>query len=155
MKLSVLTLTNDTDDTRRLSVFGYVEWCMGPPRSGEQRFVVTDMDEATGVLFSRNTYNVEFAGSTGFWRATDIPQSYTADRTELVGRHHTLRAPAALFRARLAGRTGAGLDPCGALQVSVELGPRESRRVAFVLGHGHDRAHAIELAERYASVAQA
>ena len=32
---------------RRLSVFGYVEWCLGPPRSGEQRFVVTDVDPPT------------------------------------------------------------------------------------------------------------
>jgi cyclic beta-1,2-glucan synthetase len=60
-----------------------------------------------------------------------------------------------LFRARLAGRTGAGLDPCGALQLSVELEPGESRQVAFVLGQGRDRAHALELAGRYASLSQA
>ena len=155
VKVALLTVTNDTDHRRRLSVFGYVEWCLGPPRSGERRFVVTEMDDSTGVLLSRNTYNSEFANGTAFWRATDNPQSYTGDRSEFIGRDRTLSAPAALFRERLAGRTGAGLDPCGALQISIELGPHESRRVAFVLGYGRDRTHAIDLAERYASLAQA
>ena len=155
VKLSVLTLTNDTDQRRRLSVFGYVEWCLGPPRSGERRFVVTDMDQASGVMLSRNGYNAEFGGCTAFWRATEAPLSHTGDRAEFVGRNRTLSAPAALLRDRLAGRTGAGLDPCGALQIALELEPGESRRVAFALGEGRDRAHAIELAARYASLAHA
>ena len=37
VKLSLLTLTNTSSATRRLSVFGYVEWVLGPPRAGERR----------------------------------------------------------------------------------------------------------------------
>ena len=33
VKLMVLTLTNTSKAARRLSVFGYVEWCLGPPRA--------------------------------------------------------------------------------------------------------------------------
>ena len=155
VKLAVLTLTSTAEVTRHLSVFGHVEWCLGPPRTGHQRFVVTEMDGETGVLLSRNAYNAEFAGAVAFWRATDMPRSHTGDRAEFVGRNRTLGAPAGLFRDRLAGRTGAGLDPCGTLQVAVTLAPGESHRVAFVLGQGRDRAHAMELAARYSTVAQA
>ena len=49
VKLAVLTLTKHAAVTRRISVFGYVEWCLGPPRAGERRFVVTEMDDVTGV----------------------------------------------------------------------------------------------------------
>jgi cyclic beta-1,2-glucan synthetase len=155
VKVTVLTLTNTTEERRRISVFGYVEWSLGPPRAGERRFVVTEMDDATGVLLARNTYNADFGASIAFWRATTPPRSHTGDRADFVGRHRTLSAPAALFRERLAGRTGAGLDPCGALHVVLEIEPGESRSVAFVLGQGRDRAHAIELAARYSSLAQA
>ena len=155
VKLSVLTLTNVTGMRQRISVFGYVEWCLGPPRSGERRFVVSEMDDAAGVLLARNGYNADFSGSVAFWRATETPQSHTADRGEFVGRNRTLSAPAALFRERLAGRTGAGLDPCGALQIALEIEPGDSRSVAFVLGQGRDRSHAIELAARYSSLAHA
>ncbi|MGH9347488.1 MAG: GH36-type glycosyl hydrolase domain-containing protein, partial [Vicinamibacterales bacterium] len=155
VKLAVLTLTNTTALRRRLSLFGYVEWCLGPPRTGERRFVVTGMDDETGVMLSRNGYNADFGNNVAFWRATATPRSHTGDRAEFIGRHRALSAPAALFRERLAGRTGAGLDPCGALQIALEIEPGESRSVAFVLGQGRDRSHAIELAARYSSLAQA
>jgi len=41
VKVARLTLTNTSTDPRRVSVFGYVEWCLGPPRSGDRRFVAT------------------------------------------------------------------------------------------------------------------
>ncbi len=69
-RFSLLTLTNDSDAPRRLSVFGYVEWVMGPPRAGERRFVVTEQDEATGSILARNTYNAEFSQAVSLWRAT-------------------------------------------------------------------------------------
>src|SRR6185503_7540459 len=40
------------------------------------------------------------------------------------------------------------------LQLTVTLAPGESRQVAFVLGQGRDHAHAIDLAERFATVAR-
>ncbi|OFW02633.1 MAG: hypothetical protein A3I61_10990 [Acidobacteria bacterium RIFCSPLOWO2_02_FULL_68_18] len=155
VKLAVVTLTNTGTRPRHISVFGYVEWCLGPPRAGERRFVVTELDDATGALLARNAYNAEWSESVAFWRATEAPRSYTADRTEFVGRNRSLSAPAALFRERLAKRTGAGLDSCGALHVAVALAPGESHRVAFVLGHGPNRASAVALAARYSSLAQA
>jgi cyclic beta-1,2-glucan synthetase len=153
VKLARLRLTNTSKTMRRVSVFGYVEWWLGSPRFGESRHVVTEMD-GTSVMLARNPYNAEFAERVAFWRATMAPHSHTADRAEFVGRNRTSSAPAALFRDRLAGRTGAGLDPCGALQLVLELAPGESRSVAFVLGEGRDRAHALELGARYSSLAQ-
>jgi cyclic beta-1,2-glucan synthetase len=154
VKLTVLTITNRTQERRRLSVFGYVEWCLGPPRAGERRFVTTEM-MTTRESCSRAMPTT--LSSARAWRSgpRPLPPAYTGDRAEFIGRNRTLSAPAALFRERLDGRTGPGLDPCGAMQLAVDLEPGQSRRVAFVLGEGKDRAHAIDLAARYASLDQA
>ena len=154
VKVSLLTLTNTATAARRISVFGYVEWCLGPPRAGERRFVVSERDEPTGAIVAANTFNTEFAGQVAFLHTTEAAGSHTCDRGEFVGPDRSLRRPAALFREALTGRTGAGLDPCAALQVTLEIEPGQSRRVAIVLGHGRDRASAIALASRYSALAQ-
>jgi cyclic beta-1,2-glucan synthetase len=152
VKLSILTLTNRSNSTRRLSLFGYVEWCLGPPRSGERRFVVTELDQGTGAILARNRYNTEFAECVAFWHATEQAVARTCDRGEFIGRNRSLNRPAALAAERLTGRIGAGLDPCAALQIQIQLEPGASRRVAFVLGEGRDAAHARELAARYGTL---
>jgi cyclic beta-1,2-glucan synthetase len=155
VKLSLLTLTNTSSRRIRLSVFGYVEWCLGPPRSGEQRFVVTDVAPGLEGVFARNTFNTEFGSALSFFCVSAPLLAYTADRAEFVGRDRTLAAPAALFRPRLSGRVGAGLDPCAALQVTCDLAPGETTQLVFTLGQGRDPAHASELAQKYGSTDRA
>jgi cellobiose phosphorylase len=152
VKLAILTITNSSVMTRRLSVFGYVEWCLGPPRTGERRFVTTECDGTSGAIFASNVYNTDFRDRVGVFHATERARSFTCDRAEFVGRNRTLRAPAGLIRERLSGRTGAGLDACGALQLELSVEPGESRRIAFVLGEGRDGTHARELAATYSKL---
>ncbi|MEQ1731358.1 MAG: carbohydrate-binding protein, partial [Vicinamibacterales bacterium] len=154
VKVSLLRLVNTTTQKRRLSVFGYVEWCLGPPREGDRRFVVTEVDTDTSLL-ARNTYNSEYGRAVAFWRASTAPLSFTCDRAEFIGRNQSASAPAGLAHARLSGRSGAGLDACGALHLAIDLEPGETRTVAFALGYGPDREAALVLAGRYATVAAA
>jgi cyclic beta-1,2-glucan synthetase len=151
VKVAILTVTNTSTVPRRLAIFGYVEWCLGPPRSGERRFVVSERD-GTGALLARNPYNTDFPDQVAFWHVTEPAGSFTCDRGEFIGRGRTLSNPAALFRADLSGRTGPALDPCGALKVSLTVPPGESRRVAFILGWGPRRDAAVDLAGRYSTL---
>ncbi len=123
VKLAILTITNRSESTRRLSVFGYVEWCLGPPQLGIQRFVTTEFDQPSSAIFASNVYNSEFRDRVAFFHATQHARSFTCDRAEFIGRNRTARRPLALVRDRLVGRVGAGLDPCGALQLEVVLAP--------------------------------
>ena len=150
VKLSILTLVNDSDRPRRLTVFSYNDWALGPPKPGSPRFVVTERDGASGALFARDVFGagrerVAFAAASG------EVLSVTADRREFLGRNGSLGRAAGLRRERLSGRVGAGLDPCAAIQTSADLAPGQTRRVVLVLGQGKDAAEARLLLEKYAS----
>src|SRR5216117_307386 len=60
IKVSRLTLKNDSGRMRRLSVTAYVEWVLGASRSVSAPFVVTEIDSTTGAMLARNTWNSEF-----------------------------------------------------------------------------------------------
>ncbi|MET0809454.1 MAG: cyclic beta 1-2 glucan synthetase, partial [Pseudoxanthomonas sp.] len=150
VKYSVIKLRNDTTVPRRLSATGYVEWVLGDLRNKSSMHVVTEVDPVTGAMFARNAYNTEFTGRVGFFHVDAPTRTFTADRTEFIGRNRSLANPAAMGRVRLSGKLGAALDPCSAIQVSLELQPGEERQLVFMLGVGGRRnADAAGLIQQY------
>jgi cellobiose phosphorylase len=57
--------------------------------------------------------------------------SYTADRSEFIGRNRNLANPQALYRKKLSGRTGASMDPCAALHVKFDLLNGAEKEIIF------------------------
>lgn len=139
IKFSVLKVRNDSGQTRKLSATGYIEWVLGDLRQKSAMHIITETDQATGALFGRNAYNADFPDRTAFFYVDAIAHgadtiSFSGDRTEFIGRNGNLQNPAALKRARLSGRLGAGLDPCAAIQIAFGLADGEQREVVFMLG---------------------
>ena len=149
VKFMVLHLRNLTDRPRRLTVTGYFEWALGELRQKGLLHIQTEVDLRTGALLARNRYNTEFPDRTVFLDVHDPLRTLTGDRREFIGRNGDLSRPAALLNARLSGKVGAGLDPCGAIMVPVVLAPGAAQEVTFRLGLGRDAEDVQTLIRRF------
>ncbi len=150
IKISRLTIRNVSDRARRLSVTAFAEWVLGLSRGASAPMVVTERDAETGAIFARNPWNMNQGGRVAFADLGGRQKAWTADRGEFIGRNGTIDNPAALSAALpLSQRVGAGLDPCAALQTTIELERGAATEVVYFLGQAGDAAEAQALIERY------
>ena len=143
VKVSSLLLRNASSRARRIAVTGYVEWVLGDERAKTAMHVVTERVDGAPAVLARNAYNTDFGGSAAFL-AVDVDggpasidgASVCGDRAEVLGANGSLAHPVALDGGALSGRVGAGLDPCAAVRVVVEIAPGADACVVIRLGAG-------------------
>jgi len=159
VKFVMIKIRNDSKRRRQLSVTGFVAFVLGDLRSSNAMYINTELTKS-GAILANNYYNTDFGERTVFFDATTAYLNLTlrtvsGDRTEFIGRNGTLAEPAALKRKCLSGRVGAGLDPCGAIQLTFDLEQGETREVVFILGAGQTKQDANALLQRYSSLISA
>ena len=96
------------------------------------------------LLFERNPRSRILDFDPEIWSRHSLA---FGDRTEFLGRNGSPASPAAMRRTRLSNRTGAGLDPCTAIQTQLMLDDRQERVIVFTLGAAgseHDARHLVQ-----------
>ncbi|HEX5792103.1 MAG TPA: glucoamylase family protein, partial [Rheinheimera sp.] len=152
VKISRLTLRNTSDQRRQLRVTAYAEWVLGRDRAACAPFLISEFEQEHSVLLAQNPWQTAFVGKVAFAAlGSNTPLTgWTADRTEFIGRNHSVQNPQALVQQQyLNARAGAALDPCAALQHSLCLAPGEQIELVFLLGQTADKASALALVQRY------
>jgi cyclic beta-1,2-glucan synthetase len=144
VKFVVVKLRNQSKRARSLSLTGYWELVLGEWRHANLMHIVTETDPHTGALFARNAYGRECANRVVFAHVSERERSVSGNRTEFIGRNGSLASPAAMRRKRLSGRTGAGFDPCAAIQTGSNWTQDRTREVVFVFGAARDDGRSAE-----------
>ncbi|MBI2425936.1 MAG: cyclic beta 1-2 glucan synthetase [Candidatus Hydrogenedentes bacterium] len=155
VKFVRLRVANRSGRPRKLSATAYWELVLGELRCRTLMHVVTRLDAQTGAIFAHNAYSTEFGGRVAFFDTSELMHTVTGDRSEFLGRNGMSADPAALRRTRLSGRTGAGFDPCAAIQTPFQLQDGEEKEVVFVMGAAQSEEEAQVIVQRTHGVAQA
>jgi cellobiose phosphorylase len=155
VKFAVIKLRNHSGRPRQLSLTGYWELVLGEWRHANLMHIITETDPQSGALFARNAYGRECANRVVFAQISELEQTMTGNRTEFIGRNGTLAGPAAMRRKRLSGRTGAGLDPCAAIQSRIELADGQECEIVFIFGAARDADEAQQFIQRFGGPAGA
>ena len=149
VKIARLRITNRGSAVRRLSLTSYVEWSLGAEREHAQHQLHTRHDAQSGALFAQNLFAPDFSTRVAFSWISEPTIGYTARRDHFIGRNGDLASPSGLRDDRLSGVTGAGDDPCAALQCAITLRPGESRAVIILLGAAASDEDARALIRRH------
>jgi cyclic beta-1,2-glucan synthetase len=154
VKIVHLRLQNLWERPRRITVTYYAEWVLGTARDTHQAHIMPEFDPDKHALLATNRFNSEFGERVAFLASSKKPHGVTTDRTEFLGRLGSLRTPAALGRIGLASAVNAGLDPCAAIQLHVDLAPGAAEEVFFLIGEGANREESLALIGQIQTQAQ-
>ncbi len=156
VKLTRLRLVNQSGRSRRLSLFSYLHWALGGLVGETASAITTTYCGDEQAIRATNPHREHYAEYVAFSSvavnsSTSCDTSYSCDRATFLGRNGDTNAPAAIVSGdELDRRSGKGLDPCAAWQMSFELSPGEVFECTFLLGEGADRGLATKLIRKYA-----
>ena len=153
VKVSILTLRNTSGQLRNLTLTYYIRPVLGVSDQSTAMHIRSSLGES-GTILLENPYSDDFAGQTCYLAASPGERSVTCDRREFFG-SGDIRKPDSLARESLSGATGAGFDPCAAIQVQVALRPGDSRDIVFLLGMAQESQEIVRNTRIYLDAAQA
>ncbi|MDR1387819.1 MAG: hypothetical protein LBJ44_09580 [Propionibacteriaceae bacterium] len=145
-----VTVANRTDRTRRISLFGYVEFSFHSVQIDQENFQMSLYAAGADWVDSVIEYDFFYEPWTYHFFTSDRPaDGFDTSRDEFIGPWRSETDPVAVARGRTSGSTGTTGNRCGALRHDLTLEPGQSVRLTYLLGRG-DRRQGTRLRARYA-----
>ena len=143
-KLVVVRVRHDGGQPIRLRLLAMVEWILGAQRRDRMTLQTEYASTVQAVLARQLEHNSGFGDGTALLLLAGARvEGWSCSRAGFFDHQGTMTWP-----ARLDGRHGFGLDPCGALAAELELAPGASASWTWVIGHAPGREAALALARR-------
>jgi cyclic beta-1,2-glucan synthetase len=149
IKICQLSLSNRSAWTRRITASYYLEWVLGTARLDHAQHLLIDTDRDLSAILARNPFSPRAGAACAFVASSEPWHGFTTCRREFLGKAGSIRAPAALQRIGLAGQAAQGLDPCGVIQLHLDIPPGQTRSVSFLIGQGNDAAQARAMIQHF------
>ena len=142
---------NNSDRTRKLSVFSYLEFSFHQIAMDNQNFQMSMYASGSSYedgIIECDLFYEEFGYQ--FFTADFTPDSYDCLRDKFIGSYRTEDNPIGVENGHLSGSSELGNNHCGALHKQLVLKPGEEVRVIFLLGEG-TRENGKKIRAKYAN----
>ena len=139
-----LTLTNESNETKRLKLFSYAEWCLwNAATDGEnfQRNLSTgevEIERGKWTAIYHKTEYKERRDHYAYYSVNCPVNGYDTDRESFVGLYNDLSEPSAVSNQHSADSLAHGWSPIASHFIELELKAGESRDFIFVLGYAEN-----------------
>ena len=133
-----LTLTNNSNEVKRLKLFSFAEWCLWNAATDmenfQRNFSTGEVEIEDSVIYHKTEYR-ERRNHYAFYGVNVPIQGYDTDRETFVGLYNEFANPDAVIEGRPRNSHAHGWSPIASHYIEVELQPGESRDYIFLLGY--------------------
>ncbi len=137
-EISRLKLTNNSSETKQLTVFSYVEWCLwnaDDDMKNFQRNLSTGEVEVIGSTIYHKTEYRERRNHYAVYSVNAPIDGFDTSRDDFLGAYRGADNPEAVENGKCGNSVASGWSPIAAHQINVTLEPNESRSFVFALGY--------------------
>ncbi len=160
-----LNLVNKSNMKRYISVFTYLEWCLGVApdwhREFHKSFIETNFNEELNTIFAQKRL-WDIPSDRGHWNTSwnyvafhsvNLPiASFDCDKESFIGMYNDFGNPNAVVIGRCENKYGNSYDAIASLNIDIEIDPDDEKTVIFTLGAADNIDDAKEIIKKYKSV---
>ena len=137
-EISRLTLTNESDSEKTVSLFSYVEWCLwnadDDSRNFQRNFSTGEVEVVDSTIFHKTEYR-ERRNHYAIYSVNTPIDGFDTSRDAFLGAYRGAGEPEAVENGKCTGSMASGWQPIASHQINLTLKPGESRTFIFVLGY--------------------
>nr|MBR6146162.1 glycosyl transferase [Paludibacteraceae bacterium] len=141
-ELQRLTLTNLSQEAKRLKVFSYTEWCLWNGATDGENFqrnlstgeVEIEQTDRFTAIYHKTEYK-ERRNHYAYYTVNAPVQGFDTDREAFVGLYNELSEPQAVLEGRATDSLAHGWSPIASHYLEIELAAGETRDLIFILGY--------------------
>lgn len=133
-----VTLQNNTEETKELKLFSFIEWCLWNAQTDMENFqrnLSTGEVEIDGPVIYHKTEYRERRNHFAFYSVNAPVSGFDTDRETFLGMYNGFDAPEAVVEGRSRNSYAHGWSPIASHCLDVTLGPGEEKDFIFVLGY--------------------
>ncbi len=146
-----LTLTNNSDQTKRLRVFSLAEWCLWNAATDMENFqrnwstgeveiepaLELPGDNKATVIYHKTEYK-ERRNHYAYYSVNTEAEGYDTDRESFMGLYNDFSEPQTVMAGHPNNSLAHGWSPIASHYLEFELKPGESRDFVFLLGYAEN-----------------
>lgn len=140
-----LTLQNRRDTPVKLSLFSCVEFCLWDANDDatnfQRNFNTGQVEVEDGVIYHKTEYR-ERRNHFAYFACSEPLAGFETQRENFLGAYRGWDSPRAVERGSVENSIAHGWQPIGSHHLRLNLAPKESKQIAFVLGYHENPADA-------------
>ncbi len=149
IKITLIKLKNKSTYKRKIQMSYYIEPVLGVHEYLTKHHIISDFDINNDVLILKNNYNSDFSNRLAFMFSSEKIKSYSGDKIKFLGMDKNKEHPLGLTYKKLDNCVGVNSEPCGVIQIEIDIEPGEEKEMAFCFGQTLNKANLDDYIARY------